>query len=126
MIDCLGVRTALKCISAGSICFGSDRAEALLDERDTLVIQDKSGQHIEEPGFGNQSPCRFGEITPKVLRGLNYLLKQRVPSFNDRNKVFKIVTRLKIHSAASSKCFHLCPQEERRGNDTDRFALLVK
>ncbi len=48
-------------------------------------------------------------------------MKQGVSPLNDSDEVFKIVAGLKIHLAAPPKRLHLCSQEERRGDDSDRL-----
>lgn len=43
-------------------------ASPIQDERDTLVIQDKSRKHVEKPRFRTQRSRRFSEVIPKILR----------------------------------------------------------
>ena len=93
-----------------------------LDEGDPLVIQDESRKHIKEPRFSEQHLCCLGQITPKLLRRFGDLLKQGISSLNHSNEIFKIVTGMKIHLAASPECFYLRSQKKRRSNDSDRLS----
>ncbi|HEY6373334.1 MAG TPA: hypothetical protein VIX37_22350 [Candidatus Sulfotelmatobacter sp.] len=67
-----------------------------MDKWDSLTVQNKPWKHVEKSGFCKQSPCSFRKRILKSLRRYGDLLHHGLSSFDNSDKVFKVVAGLKI------------------------------